>query len=237
LSTLAVMLKDLSRDYPDDQLLQEDLTLMREQVNRCKEKLQLLTQQAEINRITQIPVCDFIAPIIEDWQVLRPDVHFNLDCDKTEPMPLLERDKTLEQALLNLLNNAADVSPHRVDISVRWDDYECVIRIRDYGPGIDPDIAAHLGEAFISTKEEGMGIGLFLTHATINRFQGTVRLYSLNSDVTHTTKTINAQQSESAAETGTLTEVTLPVIHPSGSDANNPDRSQEDSEHEPPKPE
>ncbi len=237
LSTLAVMLKDISRDYPDDRLLQEDLALMREQVDRCKDKLQLLTQQAEINRITQTPVCDFIAPIIEDWQVLRPDVHFNLDCDKTEPMPLLERDKTLEQALLNLLNNAADVSPHRVDISVRWDDYECVIRIRDYGPGIDPDIAAHLGEAFISTKEEGMGIGLFLTHATINRFQGTVRLYSLNSDVTHTTKTINAQQSESAAETGTLTEVTLPVIHPSGSDANNPDRSQEDSEHEPPKPE
>lgn len=213
LSTLAVMLKDLSRDYPDDPLLQEDLALMREQVDRCKDKLQLLTQQAEINRITRTPVCDFIAPIIEDWQVLRPGVRFTLNCHNDKPMPLLERDKTLEQALLNLLNNAADVSPERVEISVSWDEYECVIRIRDYGPGIDPDVADRLGEAFVSTKEEGMGIGLFLTHATINRFQGTVRLYSLKG------RTQNDHQTES----GTLTEVTLPVI------------PQEDSDHEPPK--
>ncbi|WP_417597933.1 ATP-binding protein [Oceanospirillum sp.] len=204
LSTLAVMLKDLSHDYPDDKLLQEDLALMRQQVDRCKDKLQLLTQQAEINRVSQTPVCDFIAPVIEDWQVLRPDVKFSLDCQKDQAMPLLERDKTLEQALLNLLNNAADVSPQRVDISVSWDNVECVIRIRDYGPGIDPDVASRLGEAFISTKEEGMGIGLFLTHATINRFQGTVRLYSLK----------NSPSNDHQTKSGTLTEVTLPVIQP-----------------------
>lgn len=231
LSTLAVMLKDISRDYPDDQLLQEDLALMREQVDRCKDKLQLLTQQAEINRISQIPVCDFIAPIIEDWQVLRPGVHFHLDCNNDQPMPLLERDKTLEQALLNLLNNAADASPERVDISVSWNDYECVIRIRDYGPGIDPDVAARLGETFVSTKEEGMGIGLFLTHATINRFQGTVRLYSLSSDTAGRKK----PQGHSPNEAGTLTEVTLPVVYPAGDVKSCPVGQQENTPAEPSK--
>lgn len=208
LSTLAVMLKDLSHDYPDDPLLQEDLTLMRQQVERCKDKLQLLTQQAEINRVSRIPVCDFIRPIIDDWQVLRPGVQFSLTCADAKPVPLIERDKTLEQALLNLLNNAADVSPQRVDISIHWNQRQCLIRIRDYGPGIDPAVADQLGEAFVSTKEEGMGIGLFLSHATINRFQGTVRLYSPNGPGT-----------DDQSGQGTLTEVTLPIKQEETADA------------------
>jgi two-component system sensor histidine kinase RegB len=68
-----------------------------------------------------------------------------------------------------------------------------VLQIKDYGPGISPDVAEQLGETFISTKEEGMGIGLFLTHATINRFNGTVKLYS-------------------PKEGGTITQVTLPLL-------------------------
>ena len=204
LSTLAVMLKEISRDYPDDPLLQEDLALMRDQVERCKHKLQLLTQQAEGDQVRPTPLCDVITPVIDDWQVLRPEVKFSLNCADNKPQPLIERDKTLDQALLNLLNNAADVSPDRVDIQVDWNASEAIIRIRDYGPGIDPDIAGQLGEAFVSTKEEGMGIGLFLTHATINRFQGTVRLFSATGPGEHT----------QPVDSGTLTEVILPVFNP-----------------------
>ena len=66
-----------------------------------------------------------------------------------------------------------------------------VIDIRDHGPGVAMSIADQLGDTFVSTKSKGMGIGLFLTHATINRFGGGVSLYN-------------------HPEGGTLTEVTLP---------------------------
>jgi len=231
LSTLAVMLKDLIREYPDDLMLQDDLTLMRQQVDRCKTKLQLLTQQAEIDKITCIPICHFITPIIDDWKVLRPSIKFSLDCPASESMPLIESDKTLEQALLNLLNNAADASPDKVDITVRWHGAECIIRIRDYGPGIDPDVASQLGETFVSTKEEGMGIGLFLTHATINRFKGTVRLYNMKSADT-------ALGQASNKEGGTLTEVTLPLLKhlPEHLTEHLPPLKQEDTGNEQPTP-
>ena len=65
------------------------------------------------------------------------------------------------------------------------------IDIRDHGPGVAMSIADQLGDTFVSTKSKGMGIGLFLTHATINRFGGGVSLYN-------------------HPEGGTLTEVTLP---------------------------
>ena len=54
-------------------------------------------------------------------------------------------------------------------------------------------IADQLGETFVSTKSKGLGIGLFLTHATINRFGGGVSLYNHH-------------------DGGTLTEVTLPRV-------------------------
>ncbi|OPX55911.1 two-component system, sensor histidine kinase RegB [Oceanospirillum multiglobuliferum] len=197
LSTLAVMLKDLSREYPDDPLLQEDLALMREQVDRCKSKLQELVKQADKEQQSKeniVPLCDFLKPIIDYWKVLRPDVKYQLDCTMHQPMPCIRVDQTLEQAFLNLLNNAADASPERVDIKLDWQLDYMVLKIKDYGAGIAPEVAAKLGETFISTKEEGMGIGLFLTHATINRFQGTVKLYS-------------------PKEGGTVTEVKLPLYH------------------------
>ena len=70
-----------------------------------------------------------------------------------------------------------------------------MIDIRDHGPGVTLSIADQLGDTFVSTKTKGLGIGLFLTHATINRFGGGVSLYN-------------------HPEGGTLTEVTLPRSDP-----------------------
>lgn len=198
LSTMAVMIKDLARDYPDDPLLQEDLELMREQVESCKTKLQQLSRQADMNqqiRQNKIPVCDLIVPVIDYWKVLRPEVRYTLSCSEDSEVPYIYVDQTLEQALLNLLNNAADASPEKIDIDVNWDSEKVRIIIRDFGPGIAPEIAEKLGEAFVSTKEEGMGIGMFLTHSTVNRFNGTVKLYSPD-------------------DGGTITQVNLPLIEP-----------------------
>ncbi len=196
LSTLAIMIKDLSKDYADDPLLQEDLAIMREQVDSCKNKLQQLTKQADKDQQihqSQVRICDLLIPIIDHWKVLRPGVKYQLNSPDEKPVPYVSSDQTLEQAILNLLNNAADASPEKVDINVFWKHQQMVLQIKDYGPGISPDVAEQLGETFISTKEEGMGIGLFLTHATINRFNGTVKLYS-------------------PKEGGTITQVTLPLL-------------------------
>jgi two-component system sensor histidine kinase RegB len=37
-------------------------------------------------------------------------------------------------------------------------------------------IAAHAGEAFHTTRSEGMGLGLFLAHAVVARFRGAIEL-------------------------------------------------------------
>jgi len=46
--------------------------------------------------------------------------------------------------------------------------------VRDTGGGIAPDVLARIFEPFFSTKEEGTGIGLYVTQRIIESHRGTI---------------------------------------------------------------
>jgi two-component system sensor histidine kinase RegB len=75
---------------------------------------------------------------------------------------------------------------------VDWDNDQARISIRDYGAGLDADKVDDLGQAFVTDKADGLGLGLFLSRATLTRFGGTVSL-------------------QNAPEGGTITEIILPL--------------------------
>ncbi len=198
LSTLAVMLKEMSNEHQNQPELLADLQLLRRQVDTCKVTLQALVSNADRARLLNPeskPIKEFLKEVLEHWEVLRPDVRYCIDWPKDSlPEPWILADITLQQALINLLNNAADASGKKpVTISMEWSALEVQIEIHDQGPGIPLEIAERLGQTFISTKSKGLGLGLFLTHATINRLGGAVRLYN-------------------HSQGGTLTEVRVPVF-------------------------
>ena len=196
LSTMAVMLKELSNDYSSDPQLAADLALLRQQVDTCKVTLQSLVSNTDRSRLLNPeckPLKSFLMQVLEHWEVLRPDVRYCIDWPSANhDEPRICDDITLQQALINLLNNAADASQEPVTIMIHWNTQEVQIDIHDQGPGIPMEIAERLGQTFLSTKSKGLGLGLFLTHATINRLGGTVHLYNHKHG-------------------GTLTEVRVPV--------------------------
>ncbi|RUR27287.1 HAMP domain-containing histidine kinase [Vreelandella andesensis] len=195
LSTMAVLLNEMQQDAPDGSHLQQDIAILRQQVDVCKSRLQHLVTTADRRRMAEPEVLDaevWLASVVQRWLVIRPDVSHFFEVAEKRGRPWIAVDATLDQALTNLLNNAADANPEQIGIRLDWQDESVVIDIRDHGPGIAMSIADQLGDTFISTKSKGMGIGLFLTHATINRFGGGVSLYN-------------------HPEGGTLTEVTLPL--------------------------
>ena len=101
------------------------------------------------------------------------------------------------QAIMNLLNNAGDASPERIDIELDWDEQQMRLSIHDFGGGIPAELAEKLGKPFVSTKRKGLGLGLFLSHATVLRYAGSLALYNHEGG-------------------GTLTELLLPVTQPEG---------------------
>lgn len=69
------------------------------------------------------------------------------------------------QVLANLLRNAANVSPPggTVDLKVTATEREVVFQVVDDGPGVAPEIADFMFEAFATTRHEGTGLGLAIS--------------------------------------------------------------------------
>jgi len=94
----------------------------------------------------------------------------------------------LEQVLINLLRNAIDAMQERAardaranappTVTVRaWRaDGEVLMQVSDNGPGVPAEAAAHLFDAFYTTKPQGMGIGLALSRSIAESFGGTLSL-------------------------------------------------------------
>jgi len=85
----------------------------------------------------------------------------------------------LAEAFLNLLKNALEASPDApVSASGRRTGGRVEVLVRDDGPGLPPEAAERLFEPFYTTKEKGMGIGLYLTKRIVEAHGGTIAVRS-----------------------------------------------------------
>jgi two-component system sensor histidine kinase RegB len=192
LSSLSVLLGDLREEYRSNVALSADLQLMEEQVVRCQQSLRQLADTAREHQQGgehRQPVAQWVERLIRNWQVLRPEVQANFMVQAGEPCevawPLV-----VEQAVINVLNNAADAGSH-LAVQIQWDTSELLISIEDDGPGIDEHILRK--HAQVKASEKGMGLGLLLSHASLERAGGTLSLQARTGG-------------------GTLTHIALPLI-------------------------
>lgn len=88
----------------------------------------------------------------------------------------------IEQVLINLLRNAldamADVSAAERRLVIETgiqSDGMVYLRVQDNGSGISSRNMEHLFDAFFSTKESGMGMGLAISQTIMNNHHGKIR--------------------------------------------------------------
>ena len=120
---------------------------------------------------------DYLEAVIAEWRAQRPGINLALALDATLTTAAdIIAERTLTQALINILNNAADASPEDVRLDGHCTKSTLVLEISDRGPGFSADIHNQLGKAPITTKTEGLGVGLYLAHATIQRLGGNLSI-------------------------------------------------------------
>jgi signal transduction histidine kinase len=95
-------------------------------------------------------------------------------------LPVLQLDAPrLKQALLNVLVNASEALPTggRITVSTRANQSGGVeLEICDDGIGVDPAMIEKVFDPFVSTKRDGVGLGLVNTKAVVEGHGGTIRL-------------------------------------------------------------
>jgi len=183
LSTVAILAKELEHEYEDQQELVNDLKLLRQQVDNCKQILSRMADnagQVQANSGHAIAVDNYLDNLIAEWRDSRPGAQIKTDWQGSLPAPDIIVDQTLTHAIVNILNNAVDHASREVEVIGRWDKQKLELEICDDGKGMERALIDKLGENIISTKlpEEGMGLGLFLAKSTFNRFGGTLQIHS-----------------------------------------------------------
>jgi two-component system sensor histidine kinase RegB len=194
LATIQTTAHELAREFANDPDIGADCRLLEKQAQACKHILTQLAVRAQDTAPATQPLDTWLAALVERWQVLRPDARI------ASTLPADRRDFTppegLEQAILNVLNNAADVSPGAVEFRAEADGDALQIEIADRGPGLSPEQRAQVGRVLFSGKPgRGWGMGLALTHATLERLRGTLTLMERDGGGTRVRITLPWKQS------------------------------------------
>ncbi len=97
------------------------------------------------------------------------------DCPE-EMIPISGDPERLRQVFCNLLDNAAKHggAGKRIDVSIRVEGEDAIIRIRDYGPGVPDEELPFIKNKFYkgSSKARGSGIGLAVCEEIVTRHEG-----------------------------------------------------------------
>ncbi len=132
-----------------------------EPVRASEEILPLVTEAAEIALINP-----------KHRQV---ELRFALD----DGLPPVLVDKVqIQQVLLNLLRNACEALEGHdapvVTVAAGRDGDMVALRVEDNGPGLSPEVAARVFQPFVTTKSQGMGVGLSICRRIIENQGGTM---------------------------------------------------------------
>ena len=103
-----------------------------------------------------------------------------LQLDLADDLPDVTGDRIqLQQVMLNLLRNASDAMRdvhdrprHLLVRTERADGDQVRVSVRDAGVGVDAGSATRLFDAFYTTKKDGMGVGLSVSHSIIDKHDG-----------------------------------------------------------------
>jgi two-component system sensor histidine kinase RegB len=175
LATMTVLAGEMRNENPQ---LEEDLGLLQEQLDRCDEILrELVSTSGEGADIQSDTLEGLVEQLLDRWRIARPEIPLEVEISPEAELIIVKFDQSLVHALLNFLHNAADASPEHVSLQAGGEAGRALIVIQDRGVGIPDDIADALGNRFVSRKDGGLGLGVLLSHASIERHDGQVTLH------------------------------------------------------------
>ncbi len=143
------------------------------------ELLHFATQpQAELKAGSVVAVIEDTLFLV-DKQCRKAGVVLETDIASDLPDFFLDKDK-LKQAFLNLITNALEAMPDGGKLSIAADQVEGVVRVvfTDSGKGIPSELLNEIFEPFYTTKGEGAGLGLAITHNIISDHNGRIEVKS-----------------------------------------------------------
>jgi two-component system NtrC family sensor kinase len=181
LTTAMLILEDLD---PQDPNYQELETITKETL-RCRKIVTSLLDFARQSTPSRKP-CDINNVVNESVVLTNKQAAFKDVALIYEPgadIPLVQLDKgQIQQSLINLIINAVEATDAGGTISIstvyKPQPETIEVAVSDTGAGISETDLVRIFDPFYTTKDNGNGLGLAITHGIIEQHNGTIEVHS-----------------------------------------------------------
>ncbi|MGO1793058.1 MAG: ATP-binding protein [Oceanisphaera sp.] len=177
LNNLFLLNEELSSESQLTDAGQQHLALQYQQLVLCRDVLWQLKRRETSGAKAQWLFTELQA-YLERWANLRPDVQYHWLKPSSEQDHYVWLDELFWSALLNIMDNAADAGENRVELHTQVDK-ELTLNIDIYnrqGHLSDEQLAQAGLNQQTSEKMAGLGMGVWLAHATFSRLKGSLTL-------------------------------------------------------------
>ena len=106
-----------------------------------------------------------------------PTMSVRLALDPALPTLLGHHDPLL-RAFSNIVRNAVEACDGRgeIELAARAEEDGVLVHVRDYGPGVPPDLTERLFDPYVTGKSGGTGLGLALAKQTVEMHRGAISI-------------------------------------------------------------
>jgi two-component system sensor histidine kinase RegB len=181
LSTITVVVREIERALDPRSPHAEDVKLLREQAQRCREILAKITELPTGEPFDRTPLSALIEEAVAPHRNFGISIGVTLPADRASE-PSGARNPAIRYGLGNLIENAVDFAHRRVEIFAQWTDDEVSITISDDGPGFAPEVIDRLGAPYVTHRRPGprgpegdedavfgLGLGFFIAKTLLER--------------------------------------------------------------------
>lgn len=189
LTSIKMRIYSLQNQLKDKIDFKEDIQVIDEEINRLEGIVKNFLDFARPPNLS-LQTCDIVkilGSVINLVKSKAESSNIRIENKIETPLPEIRVDKEqIRQVFLNIMLNAIEAMPKGgiVELTAHSDMYDkksngkLKIWIKDTGRGMGPDLKSKLFEPFISTKEQGTGLGLFIASRITKLHKGDIHIDS-----------------------------------------------------------
>ncbi len=189
LATITVVVREIERALDAHSPYADDVKLLREQAQRCREILAKITELPAGEPFDRVPLSALIEEAVAPHRHFGVSIEVKLPPDRADE-PVGARNPAIRYGLGNLIENAVDFANKRVEVLALWTAGEVRITISDDGPGFAPEVLDRIGAPYVTHRRPGprepgndeddgafgLGLGFFIAKTLLERSGATISL-------------------------------------------------------------